>query len=40
MSGCLGLGVKTMIDCKWAQGSFWGDGNGQKLGCGDGHTAQ
>lgn len=36
MSGCLGLGVGTMIDCKWPQGSFRGDRNGQKLGRCDG----
>lgn len=37
MSGYQGLVMEMGSDCKWAQGSFWGDGHFWKLDCGDGY---
>ena len=27
LSTCLGLEIGEATDCKWAQGTYWGDGN-------------
>ena len=35
---CLGLEVGDEIDSKWAQGTYWSDGNILKLGCSDNYT--
>lgn len=38
MSGCLGLVVGEMIECRWAHENLGGFENILKLDCGDGCT--